>query len=358
MSRRRRSIAVARGLSGVLTPVVILLLGLLAGSVVVIVSGESPLDAYVQLIVGAFGDLDNITSTLLRATPIIITGVGVSISLRAGIFNLGGVGQMLMGGITAAAVGITLSAPRVFSLPALLLLSALVGAITAVIPAYLEARYRVSVIVVTLLMNYIINLLVEFFVNYPLHDSTVVGLAAETVPLNATARLGRLIPGTRLHTGLLIAVVLVVLVKLFFDHTTIGYELRMTGLNPLFAEYSGLDRMSGIMVSMCLAGALAGIAGAIEVAGVHERFVAGVLNEYAWTGLTAALLGSSRPVPVAIAGLLLAALHTGALGVQRFTNVPVEMADIVQASIMFFVAARLGIRLWLERLERSKVHAE
>lgn len=265
---------------------------------------------------------------------------------------------MLMGGITAAAVGITLNAPKVFSLPVLILLSALAGAIAAALPAYLEAKYRVSVIVVTLLMNYVINLLVEFLVNYPLHDSTVVGLAAETVPLNPPARLGCLIPGTRLHTGLLIAVALVVLVKLFFERTTIGYELRMTGLNPLFAEYSGLNRMSGIMVSMCLAGALAGIAGAIEVAGVHNRFVAGVLNDFAWTGLTAALLGNARPVAVAIAGLLLAALHTGALGVQRFTNVPVEMADIVQASIMLFVASRLGIQLWLERLERSRAHAE
>lgn len=358
MSRQRGRIRILHSAASFLTPAVIVLLALLVGTVVIVVSGESPLNVYVQLVIGAFGDLDNITSTLLRATPIIIAGVGVSISSRAGLFNMGGMGQMFMGGITAAAVGISLSAPGYLSLPVLFLTSALAGAIVAAIPAYLEAKYRVPVVVVTLLMNYIINLLVEFLVNYPLHDSTVVGLAAETVPLNATARLGRLIPGTRLHTGLLIAVALVVLVKLFFDHTRIGYELRMTGLNPLFAEYSGLDRMRGIMVSMCLAGALAGIAGAIEVTGVHNRFVAGVLNKYAWTGLTAALLGSARPVAVAIAGLLLAALHTGALGVQRLTNVPVEMADIVQASIMFFAASRLGIRLWLERLERSKVHAE
>jgi len=358
MSRQRNRIRILHSAASFLTPVVIVLLGLLVGSVVVVISGESPINAYVQLVLGAFGDLDNITSTLLRATPIIITGVGVSISSRAGLFNMGGMGQMLMGGITAAAVGISLSAPGVFSLPVLFLMSALAGAIAAAIPAYLEGKYRVSVVVVTLLMNYVINLLVEFLVNYPLHDSTVVGLAAETVPLNATARLGRLIPGTRLHTGLLVAAALVVLVKLFFERTTTGYELRMTGLNPLFAEYSGLSRMRGVMVSMCMAGAIAGIAGAIEVAGVHNRFVFGVMNKYAWTGLTAALLGGARPIAVAIAGLLLAALHTGALGVQRFTNVPVEMADIVQASIMFFVASRLGIRLWLERLERSRAHAE
>jgi len=286
MSKTRGQVRVLRSISGVLTPVVIVLLGLLVGSVVVLISGENPVDAYVQLILGAVGDLDNITSTLLRATPIVVTGIGVSISTRAGVFNLGGAGQMLMGGITAAALGATLSAPRMISLPLLILASALAGAVAAAVPAYLEAKYRVSIIVVTLLMNYIIGLLVQYLVNYPLHDSTVVGLAAETVPLTAAARLGRLIPGTRLHSGLLIALALILLTKLFFERTTLGYELRMTGLNPLFAEYSGLNRMSGVMVSMILAGALAGIGGAIEVAGVHNRFVVGVLDEYAWTGLT------------------------------------------------------------------------
>lgn len=339
-------------LADALTPIVVILIGLLIGCIPIIIAGENPLPTYAQLFYGAFGNMDNLASTLVRSIPVAITGVGVSVTAKSGLFNMGGPGQLLLGAITAAAVGAAINLPRALSIPLVLLSGIIGGMLGALLPAVLESKFRMNVLVVTLLFNYVISLFVTFMVNYRLRDTTVAGLAQETRPISDAARLTRIVPGTRLHTGIFIALAVVLVASFFLKKSVLGYELRMSGFNPVFAEYGGLNRAKIVLVAMLISGALAGLAGSIEVCGVYHRFVVDTLDEHAWTGITASLLGNANPVGVLIAAVLVSALNTGALGLTRTTNVPIEIASIVQAVIVLFIASRLGVQSWLLGLER------
>lgn len=320
-----------------------IVLGLLVGAVVILATGASVSEAYAAMWEGAFGSLYAFATTLGRATPIILIALAVAVGFRAGFFNLGGEGQMLLGALAGALTAIYLPGPGLLKLTAALLAGFLVGGLYALLAAWLEIRFRMNLLITTLLLNYIAIYFTGYLVREPFYDDTATGGLSQTVMIDKSAWLPKLFAGMSVHAGLLIAVLATLMLAFVFRKTVIGYELNMLGKNASFAAYGGIDRIRVMMYAMLLSGGLAGLAGTGEVLGSQYRFIEGGLTEpnYAWTGLMATLLGNSHPLGSAVAAIFLAALQTGARGMERNTDIPLEISGIIQASLILFVSVKI-----------------
>jgi simple sugar transport system permease protein len=273
-------------------------------------------------------------------------------AFRAGIFNIGGEGQMILGALAGAVVGTTLPGlPWPLLIVLVVAAGCLAGGAYAVLPGWWQVRFAVPLLITTLLLNYIATLFAAYLVTYPLRDVAAGGLA-ETKMIPASIQLPYLFDESRLHIGLFIALLLPLGVAWFQRRTVLGYVMRITGLNPRFAEYGGVNMPRTILTTMFISGALCGLAGVVQVLGVNYRFVDGTINSagYAWSGFAAALLALGNPIYTVIAGVFLGALDVGAAGMARRTSVPLQLVDVVQASIILMVAVRVTIAGGLRRL--------
>ncbi len=320
---------------------------LAAGALFILATGHDPLAAYGAMLSGALGGrgFGNLWATLARAAPIVGMGLATAVAFRAGFFNLGGEGQLVLGALAGTVVALALPGGGVLTVVLAILAAMLAGGLWAAVAALFELRFRVPLLVSTLLMNYPARLLASYLVNHPLRDPAS-GLP-ETERIADGVQLARLGGGGRLHAGVLIVLVAVLAAAFVIGRTRVGYRLRMAGLNARFARAGGVDlgRLGyGVMLS---SGALAGLVGAVQVLGVHHRFIDGSLTQplWAWTGLMVALLAGSRPLGVLAAGLFFAAVQTGGFGMERATEVPRELSRVLQALIILFVAARERFRL-------------
>ena len=344
-----RAVAVA-----ILVPIVAILLALAIGGIVIVAAGADPLTAYIELFRGAVGSPGNIAATISRSIPIVITGVGMGFAFRAGIFNIGGEGQMIAGALAAAVVGTTF-AGLPWPLLILLVIAAgcLAGGALALLPGWWQVRFAVPLLITTLLLNYIANLFAAYVVTYPLRDLAAGGLA-ETKMIPTSIQLPYLFNESRLHIGLFVAILLPLGVFWFQRRTVLGYVMRVTGLNPRFAEYGGVNMPRTILTTMFISGAICGLAGVVQVLGVNYRYVDNTITSagYAWSGFAAALLSGGNPLYTVFAGVFLGALDVGAAGMERRTSVPLQLVDVVQAAIIMMVAIRLAISGGLRRLLR------
>lgn len=340
----------------VLTPLIAVLAGLAIGSIVVMLQGQNLFSAYAALVRGAFGDQLAITQTLTRAAPIVITGVGVALAFKSGLFNLGGEGQFVLGALVAAITAIYLPMPPLVASLVAIAAGMLAAGLWAGFAGLLEARFGVSLLIVTLLQNYIAVLFAGYLVAAPLRDRTGQGALNQTRTVPENAMLGNLIPGVALHFGLVLGLLAVAGVAFFLSRSVKGFELRMQGLNALFARYSGINTARQTVLAMFLSGSIIGLAGSVETLGVHHRYIEGALTapQYAWTGLIAALIANSNPWGTLVAGVLLSALQTGATGMELSTGVPYQLSSIIQAVIIIFVAARYGIGPLVARLRERR----
>jgi general nucleoside transport system permease protein len=333
-------------LSGLWQPLAAVVVGLVIGALGIIAAGQPVVQAYSELLYGAFGNAANLGSTLARSAPIALCGLGAGIALKAGLFNLGGEGQIALGGLIGALAVLYLKLPPVLLIPAGLLAGALAGGLWALLPAWLEVRYRIALLLSSLLLNYVAVIAAGYLVSEPLRDRSGQAALAQTAMIPMAARFNMLIPGTRLHTGLFLVPVVAGVLLCFLYRTVMGYEWRMTGLSGRFAAYGGVVRRHVTLGAMLLSGAVAGLAGAIETLGIHHRYIDGNLTRpgYAWTGLMAALLADSHPVGVLVASVLLSAIQTGATGLERAMDVPLELSSVVQAAIILLASAKLVVR--------------
>jgi general nucleoside transport system permease protein len=332
-------------LTTMVPPVLAVVVSLLMGGVVILFVGENPFTAYGAMLMGAVGDADAITSTLARQIPFLLTGLSYAVAFQAGLINLGTEGQLYLGALVAGMVGYMINLPAILMIPTVLLAGALAGGMWGWVAGWLRAKFGISEFLTTLMMNYIATLFTSWAVNYPFKDRTPEskGMIAQTQKMVDSARLGDLWPGTRLHWGYVIAMLLVVALWYFLMRTRRGYEFRMHGANPLFAEYGGVDKGAVVRQALFMAGGLSGIAGAIEVMGVHYKFVDLFSPGYGFDGISAAILGNSTPLGTWVASLLFSALRTGAMGMDRNTAVPFELRNVVQATVIFFIASNLFI---------------
>ncbi|UVI32766.1 ABC transporter permease [Paenibacillus spongiae] len=337
-----------------LNPLIAVLLGLLVGAIAIWAVGGSVITTYAEMWKGAFGSFYFTTSTLTRATPIILAALGVSLAFRAGFFNLGAEGQMIFGALAASIAALYVPGPGFVKIICAIIAGMAAGGLWSALAGWLDTRFRMNLLITTLLLNYIAALFAGYMVSFPLKEKAGSG-GAQTAMIDNSAWLPKLFPGMTLHAGFIVAVLAAILLALFFRFTNKGYEIRMLGSNPLFAAFGGIRRGKLMLLSMLLSGGLAGLAGTFEVLGTQYRYIDNMLSApgYAWSAIMATLLAGSSPLGAAFAAILLAALQTGGMGVERNTEVPLEISSVIQASLILFVSARVTISLIKRKKART-----
>jgi simple sugar transport system permease protein len=290
--------------------------------------------------------------TLEKATPLIFAGLAVAFGFKAGLFNIGAQGQLLLGSITAAVIGFAIPGlPPI--LHALLALAggALAGALFAAIPGALKTFTGAHEVITTIMLNYVAINLTDYLADGPLKDPAPGNIVARTPPILDTARIGSI---AGVPIGFLFALAFAVFAWWLLWHTTIGFEIRTVGLNPAAARYSGIKVAWTVIFSMVISGMMAGLGGGIETLGVVGRYQPGFNTGLGFDGITIALLGRTHPFGVIPASLLVGAMKAGASQMQFSAGVAKEITDVIQALILFFVAADMIVR-WVIR---SRVSAQ
>lgn len=334
----RRKVWLDRGRK--VLPVVIALLGsVIIGGIIIALSGEDPFRAYYSLLFGAVGDTYNLAATLGRAMPIIGCGIGAALAFRAGLFNIGGEGQFVLGALAATVVVLTFP-PGWPTLVLALLCSLLAGGLWSLLSGWFQVQFRVPILISSLLMNYLAVNFSSYMVSFPLIEKG--GARNQTAMFAEASRFDRLFSGTGLHWGIFILIAIILITGYLMYRSVAGYNLRMFGANREFAVASGINPVRMVLLTMLFSGMIAGIAGANQVLGVHYRFIdtSLTLPGYAWTGIMAAILANNDPIGVVLAGLFFGALQSGALGMERATEVPAQLSDIVQAVMIVLIAVR------------------
>jgi general nucleoside transport system permease protein len=286
---------------------------------------------------GAFGSWYAFTSaTLVRAVPLILIGLGLAIAFRGGAFNIGGEGQFYAGAIAATWIGLSVGElPPPLAIAAALAGAVIAGALWVAIPVLLRVRYGVLEVISTLLLNFVAEALTSLLVQGPLQESQRI--YPQSDPIAETARLP-LLPGTRLHAGLLLALAGAMLLHWVFGRTLWGFRLRAVGLGPRAAEIAGrIDSRWMAALALALSGAIAGLAGGVEVSGVSYALFQSLSPGYGFTAIAVALLGRLHPYGVVFAGLLFGALEAGAVAMQREADVPAVAVYVVEAVVILAV---------------------
>lgn len=342
-----------------LLPLLATLAALAVGAVMLLLLGANPVDAYTALLEGAFGSQNALADTVVKATPLLLVGLGICIAFRGGVINIGGEGQLIAGAISATYVGLSFpEQPAAVVVPMAMLAGFLAGAVWGGIPGLLKAYYGVNEILSTIMMNQIAVQIMNYLLRGPLIDPEQLTRASripETARLSRTFDLPRLVP-TRLHLGALIAVVLAFLVYIFLWRTTIGYRIRAVGLNPDASNYAGIQVKRYIVLSLLLSGAFAGLAGGIQVYGVHhfmftDGSAAGFTGSAGFNGIVAALFGKLHPVGTIPASFIFGALLVGANSLQRAMQVPSALITALNGLVVVFVVSS---ELWSRRIARLR----
>ena len=322
---------------GISVPVVAVFLGLLIGGIILLISGANPIEAYSALLKGSFGSPAAIQRTLEKSTPLIFSGLAVAFAFKAGLFNIGAQGQLLIGAIVAAFVGYSMEGLSPFiHIPLALAAGGLAGALYGAIPGVLKAYTGAHEVIVTIMLNYVAYNITNYLVNGPWKDPS---------PTNVIARTARILPSAELPIinhiplGFIIAVLTAALVWWLIYRTTLGFELRTVGLNSSAAQYAGIRVARMIILAMVISGLLAGFGGAVETLGIVRRYEPGFNVGLGFDGITVALLGKTSPFGVIPAALLLGAMRAGSNVMQLEAHVAKEIIDIITAIILFFVAA-------------------
>lgn len=310
-------------------------LGLLLGAVLILIAGADPRVAYQTLIEGAFGGRRQITETVLKACPLLIVGLGLAVAFQSKVWNIGAEGQYFIGALLGGAVALQFpDAPKMLLIPAILLAGVLGGALWGLIPAWLYIRRGISEIISTLMLNYIAILFVQYLARGPLRDPE--GFLPESALLSDAARLP-IILAPRIHLGVLIALLLVPLVYVLIWRTPLGFQLRSIGANPQVARFAGMNVASGVMLALAISGALAGLAGIIEISTLHMRLKGAISGGYGFSAILVALLGRMHPVGILLAAVFFAALSIGAESMHTVSGLPSSLAQAIQALIVLFV---------------------
>ena len=311
-------------------PLAAVAVALILAGVLIAAAGVNPLTAYVEMLRGALGSRLSITEMLTRATPLILTGLAAAVAFRARLWNIGGEGQFFIGALVTAWIGHSLGLPGLLGIPVLLVVGMLAGAALLVGPAYLRLRFGVDEVVTTLLLNFIVILFVGLMIEGPLRDPLAFGWPS-SVPVDSDFRLPDLIRGTRLHVGLLLAIAAAGIVWLILARTVFGAETRAAGLNATAAAFAGVSLPRTLMGVALLSGALAGLAGSVEVLGVTAGVTTTMSPGFGYAGIVVAMLAALHPAGVIAAAVFVATVFVGADAMSRATGVPSFIADVIVA---------------------------
>ena len=325
-------------------PLIAIICGILVGAVVIFLAGENPLDVYVQMFQKSFLNIYYLLQTLTRSVPIIVCSLSVIISWKAGYINLGTEGQMIAGGFVGTIVAIYMPGPTYLVMAAAFIAAMATGAVLSLFSAFIFDKFGVSIVISTLMMNYAINYITNYFITFPLRD-TGSSLAIQSKEIPVAMKLPRLVEGNTYNLGFIIAALLVAAITFIIFKTNFGYESKMTGLNPIFAQYGGIKKGRVMYSTMALSGMLAAVAGLLEIFGVKYRFLEGMFTStsYAWTGLMSGLISSLNPIGAFFVSIFLSGMQVGGTAIQRTTSIPLQVSTLIQATITLFVSVKITI---------------
>ena len=311
----------------------------LMATVLVIAVDSDTAKAFHSFFGGIFGSFYSITEVLVRATPLILAGLGVAVAFQARFFNIGAEGQLYMGAVAATWIGLSLPPlPIALHLTLAMVSGFMLGGLWAMVPGFMKSQFRIPEVITTIMFNYIAINLVGILVR------TVMTNPESPLPMSARLpddlHLPLLADPTRLHGGLAIALAGAVLVYFFLYKTTWGFELRAVGVNPRACSCAGISVKKNIVVSSMVSGGLAGLAGGSEILGIHQRLMEGISPEFGYVAIIVALLGKNHPLGVVLAALGIAALQMGANTMQRRAGVPASISLIVMGLLVVLILAR------------------
>jgi len=323
-------------LSEFMVPIFSFVMALLFGAMILLAFGVNPLQAYSVMVKGSIGSSYALSETLVKAIPLMLTGLGVSISFRMLFWNIGAEGQLAMGGIAATFVALFLEKylPPFLVIPTMMTAAILAGALWGLIPAALKAVIGVNEILTTLMMNYIAILFVEYLFFGPWRDPDGFGFPG-TAQFPKTAWLP--VFTGRVHLGIIFTVIAAALIWFILNQTKRGYEIRLIGQNPRAARYTGVNIGKNILVVMLISGGLAGLAGMAEVSGIAHRLYSGLTSGYGYTAIIIAWLASLNPWGILVVAFLMGGLIVGGDQIQIAMQTPAAVAQVLQGAILFFM---------------------
>ena len=338
--------------------VLTIIAALLVGAALIALSGNSPVEAYAALLRGAFGSRLRISETFVKMIPLTLIALGTSIAYRSQLWNIGGDGQFIMGAILSTAVGLYSGLPAWLVMPLSIVFGALGGALWAGLAGWLRTRFNANEVITTLMLNYIATYFLAFLVYGPMQDPVGYDYP-QTAVLADNLHLPLFSQDLRIHAGIIVAVIVLILVILFWKSTQ-GYKTDLVGQGSTISKYAGLNVKRTIIITMMLSGATAGIAGWTEVYGVQYRLLEGVSSGYGNLAIVIALLGGLNPIGICVASFFFSALLVGGATMQRMTDVPYSVVDVVQGLIIIFVITRTAFNSASVQafFERRKKHAE
>jgi simple sugar transport system permease protein len=347
----------------ILTPLAAVLAALFVGALMLALLGVPPFSAYAAMFEGAFGSANAIADTLVKATPLLLVAVGICIAFRGGMLNIGGEGQLIVGGLAATAAILAMpDMPSGVLIPLGLILGFLAGAAWGAVPGLLKARLQVNEILTTIMMNAIAVQALNYLLRGPMMDPEQVLVGSfipQTARFTAAADLPRLVP-TRLHAGFLLAIVVAILAWVLLWRTTIGFRIRAVGLNPFASRRAGIRVSRYSVMAMILSGALCGLAGAVQVMGVNHRMFtdgssAGFTGSAGFNGIVAALFGQLHPLGAIPASIFFGGLIVGANAMQRAAQIPSAMITALNGLLVIFVVSS---DIWRRRMVQRQQKAE
>ncbi len=311
-------------------PVVAVVIALALSGVLIALAGVNPLDAYYEMVKGAFGSRLSISETLTRTTPLILTGLAAAVAFRARLWNIGGEGQLYLGALVAAWLGHSLASvvPGPLAIVIILLAGMVAGALLLLGPVILRIRLGVDEVVTTLILNFIVLLFVSMMIEGPLKDPLAFGWP-QSVPVDREVLLPKLLERSRLHIGLLVAIFAAVVVWVVQSRTVFGMETKAAGLNPKAASFAGIKLGKTLLAVACISGGLAGLAGAIEVTGLKGYVTLDLSPGYGYSGIVVAMLAGLNPIGVVITAVFVAIVFVGADSMSRALGVPSFIADVI-----------------------------
>lgn len=330
-----------------------LLLSLVVVGLLLVVTNRNPFAAVYYFVRGAFGTAYSTADTLTRMVPLAISGVAFLIGAQSGVFNVGIEGQLLLGAMASALVGWAVKAPAIIALPLMLLSGCLAGGLYALLAAWLKAYRGINEILSTIMLNYPAFYFTHFIV---LRVIKMEGIVPATPFIQKAAELPIILPGTKLHAGLLIAVLVSALAYWFLQKTSLGYEMRAVGKNKEAARYHGIPVEKRMVLSFFLSGAIAGLAGAVEIAGLHHHFLDQFSPGYGYDAITVAMVALLNPFGVLISGTLFGALKTGIMDMSIYVAIPRQLATLINGIVVLFIAGKNMIETPFTRIIKGREH--
>ena len=328
--------------------IIAILIGVIVSVALIFLISREPGFSLRSFLLGPFLSRSRFSNMIETASPIIFCGLAISVAFQAKQFNIGAEGSLYLGAAVGTAFAVSTRMPAVLHIPLTLLVAAAAGAAWGFIPGILKARWKASELVSSLMLNYVAYYGGLYLINFHFRDKGAGYLVSHQLPQSAW--LQQFMSGTRLHWGIVLAVVFALLVYYFMYHTTTGYEIRMTGHNEHFARFGGINVLRIVVLSQVILGLLAGFGGMTEVMGIHRRFNWQMSPGYGWDGIVVAIIGRNHPLLIIAASFFLAYLRVGGQVLNLMSDVPWEMVTVIQSLIILLITAEAFLSQWRYRI--------